>query len=125
MCYNQLEYNTSLCAHFIRMQTIWLHDTHTASTYSRRDVITNKGVMRNIDNMISRLTRSLQHAGSMGDFENRDKTYKVVQALHPGCFAKDTDEGKLSDVCEVGKAALLELSFCWAVHAICRVEIGW
>jgi hypothetical protein len=32
----------------------------------------------------------------MGDFENRDKTYKVVQALRPGCFAKQIDEGKLS-----------------------------
>lgn len=81
-------------------------------------------VMRNFNNMISRMTNSSQDAGSMRDVKNKDKTYKVVQSIHPSCFAKGITDGKLSDKTAVRKAALLELSFCRAVHAICGTEIG-
>lgn len=91
-----------------------------AITMLAPDIIVNcqRSVMRNLNNMISRLTKSLQDAGSMRDVENHDKTYKVFQAFHPSCFAKGIGEGKLSDKRAVRKAALLELSFRWAVNAI-------
>jgi hypothetical protein len=61
----------------------------------------------------------------MGDLENRDKTYKVVQASVLVALLKRSMRASSQYVCAVQKAALLELFFCRAVHAIGGVEIGW
>jgi hypothetical protein len=75
-------------------------------------------VDRSLENLVSRMTRSMGEAGDTFSVRINSKECKVVSAFHPSAFAKDSEEGKPLSRGNILKAALLEFCFLHAMNVL-------
>jgi hypothetical protein len=87
-------------------------------------IVCQCSIQRDLENLVSRLTKPMCEAESIWTLESAGKSYTVVSAFHPSAFAKSCREGRLPDRSAVRKAALLEFCFLRAVNKIHGVEIA-